>query len=140
MNEPELSRRLASAAPAGPGAALRGRVLAAVASELDRPTPAIDRWLAGPLTWIAAALMLAGLGVGIFVQETASARQRAARRGPEPAVDRSFDRAVTELAGMDEDPAAVWIRGRLQPGTTAPPFGLRNVRRWLESTNGGDLR
>lgn len=139
MDEPDLLRRLQASAPAGPGGDLRGRVLAAAASELDRPTLAIDRMLARPLPWIAAALLLAALGVGIFLQEAASARRRAERwaqrRGPGPALDQPVERSVQQLAGMDAHPASA--RPHAPP---TPVFGPWGVRRWLESPEGRDFR
>lgn len=139
MHESDLTRRLEAATPSGPDPALRQRVLAVATIELGRPVHGLDRLLARKLPWIVGLLTLTGLALWIGLQEAAAGRLRAERREVAPP-KRSPERAVTELAGMDGDPAAAGSLERRPPGTTGPLFGPRDVRRWLEDPRRGDFR
>jgi len=140
MHESDLARRLEAVAPTGPNPALRQRVLAAATVELGRPVHGLDRLLARKLPWIVGLLTLTGLALWIGLQEAAAGRLRAERREVAPPRERSQERAVTELAGMDGEPAAAGSLGRRPPGATGPLFGPRDVRRWLEDPRRGDFR
>ncbi len=108
MHPTDLEARLRRLAGPPPSEALRGRVLAAVGAALVQSrVPALDRWLARPAPWIAAAaVLLATWGFGLLAEPPARREAGAAAvAGPRmtPEVFARREQALLALLGAREE-------------------------------------
>lgn len=102
MRPLDLEARLRRLEGPPPSEALRGRVLAAIDAALAQSrVPALDRWLARPAPWIAAAaVLLATWGAGLLAEPPARGAGGASAVAPPGVTPEIFARREQALLAL----------------------------------------